>query len=686
MDRSLLGEPLGPASELSYCLPHCWAPAPATGCVAPVTIMSPWGDRAAGQAGETGGQTVSWRDEIRAIAREARISRADELVVFSGAGISQEHPTHAPSGVQLMKSAIKNFFIPQTLDEMSDAYASIRAVTGEPESLFRGRPRLEAVLDVVNDVYGPEALAYLTPYFTARPSNRVHAMLGAHLDQGGRHVTANFDRFVEHVASPHAPEINHFHGEVETDSDALPFGARLGAIEHGFDTTERARLLEPLSSPSTRCIAFIGYSFSDYFDVTPAVVSAIQAGALDDKTVIWLDFDHTLSEPTVVAAEPSDRRGIIGAARARGVAVVAIAGWSGDALFELLSEIGCRLDPAWAAPTQCDADDATLHPTYPASDEQRRAATVRLLSRFGMLGRLPSTRLGLGIADIPASTLADYWWKKGRYERARDSAIAALEPHHPHRDIQALLLHARFDWIEGRLSKAATRTLAAISALDVEAGAPTALRAEALERYGRVAVAARRTPDARLLLLPRMRRRLPDYEHRVNTLLHAREVGGAATSHLRDASETFRAEVLGRRASSEAATVTHRADLMERFSQSESIDAYVDYVRGNANRGSWELPRTNGDWRPSMNDLYDIVGNVADKHRLTLFEPRGLARKQPNPFHAARQVDASEYHRVRMVTRHLLTRLQRTAQDVVRWHAGGTSTTWLRLIRKVARR
>ncbi len=63
-----------------------------------------------------------------------------------------------------------------------------------------------------------------------------------------------------------------------------------------------------------------------------------------------------------------------------------------------------------------------------------------------------------------------------------------------------------------------------------------------------------------------------------------------------------------------------------------------------------------------MTDLYDAIGNEADKHRLMLFEPRGLASQWTRPFYAARQLDASQYHRLRMVVRHVLTRIARTVK------------------------
>lgn len=614
-----------------------------------------------------GGRTVSWQTEIRRVAESAGVERACELVVFSGAGISQEHPTHAPSGWGLMTAALANFFLPGTLDEMGDTYDAIRRVTGQPEAVFYGRPRLEAVLDVVNEVYGPEGLAHLTPYFAGRQSNRVHAMLAAHLSQGGPQITANFDRFIEHLALPESPQINHFHGQIESPSDTLPFGARLGAIEHGFEAAERSRFLEPLVDDRTRCVAFIGYSFSDYFDATPAIVSAIQSGALDGKTLVWFKYDRERSEPVIVPPDPDDLRGVIGTALARGIVVVTVVGRSGDALFELLAAVGCELDEGWTTEVVCDGSEVARLPPYPLEDGQEKTATLLLLSRFGMLGRIPSKRLDLTADDIPPAMRTEYYWKKGHYEEARTSALAALQPERPFDQIRMLLLHARFDWIEGRLGSAGRQVLAAIRELDRESDAPASLRIEALERYGRIAVHMRRTPDARLALLPGLRRRLPDYERRAELLLASRDAELTAMSHLQDALRSFQVEVLGRRSRIvDSETATRRADLMERFNQTESIDSYVGYLRGNANLGIWELPATDGNWQEQMSKLYDAVGNEADNSRLILFEPPGSSLQPLKPWRAARALDVSTYHRLRMLARHWMKRLPRMARQLIK--------------------
>jgi len=615
---------------------------------------------------------VSGHAGIADVATSIGLAAAEQLVIVSGAGISSEHPTHAPRGEELMRQAMAGYFLPSTLDEVRAAYDGIRRVTGESEKRFEGRPRLEAVLDIASRTHGPAALAHLTTNFTGRPSNRVHRMLAAHLAAGGRQVTANFDRFIEHVAPSGTTGPHHFHGEVEAPLDVLPFGARLGAIEHGFDERDRELMLEALVDPRTVAIAWVGYSFSDYFDATPAVVGAIEAGGLDGKTILW--FDHSSADPSVSGLPSAELLpAVIDAAVSRGLAIVRVVGRTGDGLFELLAALGCALDPGWSRAAACGGADGPVPSPYPADDAGRKAATLALLRRFGLLGRLPSAALGLAVEDIPADDLAEYWWKRGRYALGRASALAAIGSSDAHRTVRCLLVHARFDWIEGRYLRAGREVLVAVRALDADPLAPRELVVEALERFGRIARDMRRMPDAALLALPRLRRRLPDYEARAEAALaDGRGVDGVALADLRDALQNYRDFVVDPAAPGSGASA--RARLIERFGQSESLDSYIDYVRGNANIGTWPFPRSGDDWQTPMGLLYDVVGNAADRRRLTLFQPSDGPLRELRPLRAARALDASDWHRFRMLGRFCLIRLRSAMRRLrSRWRGAGAA-------------
>jgi hypothetical protein len=590
---------------------------------------------------------TSQKEVARAVT-QMKLTSADQLVIVSGAGISTEHPTHAPAGVPLMEQAMNDFFLKGTIEMMRAAYKKLHEVTQQPAELFSGRPRLEAVLDVVSRSYTPRALAHLTPNFTNRPSNRNHHLLAAHLAAGGRQVTANFDRFIEHVTVRGAGAPFHFHGEVERPRKTLPFGARLNAIEHGFDDITRVRTLAPIVDPKTKVLAFIGYSFSDYFDATPALVSAIDSGALDGTAILWLK--HEWTDPVVEIDPASDRAyGVIPSALARGLKVVRVTGRSGDALYQILNAVGCTVDPTWANEETCTCPKRVRPRRYRTTPENRRAATARLLARFGMLGKIPTSGLDLQVSDVPIGDVGEYWWKRGDYQKGRACALAGVEPSDPHAEARRELIDARYHWIEGRYIRGARAVLTALRRLDADPAAPVPLVAEALERYGRIAVHMHRTPDARLFLLPAFRRRLPDYERRVEDLAaRAREVGGTPLSHVRDALANYRKEVLGHPSpTSNRTSANARALLIERLSQAESLDAYVDYIRGNANIGDYAFPVTDGDWHKPMKQLYEVIGNTADQDRLSLFQP--LRNGSHHPLRAALSLDASWWHRLRMV-------------------------------------
>ncbi len=98
--------------------------------------------------------------DAESIARTAVLVTPDELAIVSGAGVSLEHPTHSPLGWELMAQAMESYFLPGTLADLEAAYEAMKIVTKLPDEFFEGRPRLEAVLDVVNRTHGPVALGH----------------------------------------------------------------------------------------------------------------------------------------------------------------------------------------------------------------------------------------------------------------------------------------------------------------------------------------------------------------------------------------------------------------------------------------------------------------------------------------------------------------------------------------------
>ncbi|MFA4929495.1 MAG: hypothetical protein WC558_13335, partial [Patulibacter sp.] len=585
---------------------------------------------------------------------------------------------------ELMRQAMDGYFLDGLLAALHDAYRVQRtimdpAVAADPQRLagfLRGRPRLEAVLDVVHRTHGATALGRLGANFRHREPNRLHRLLAAHLAAGGSQATANFDRWIEACLGTPADEARllHFHGEVDPTGHAemLPFGALLGELEFGFRTDERDRLIRTLTGAGRRATAWIGYSFSDYFDVTPAVVEAIEEGRFAGHTMLWFDFSPSAPEVTNLGAATAVPE-ILRTAERHGARVERIAGWSGDALATLLEELGCDIDVAWRRPDPCPGCSPARPVAAPSDERIRREATVRLLARFDMGGRVSDDEsfLGLRVRDLADAYQPEYWWKKGEYERGRAAALALLDPEQPWHDVRALLVDSRFDWIEGRLGRAGRRAVRAIRLMDAGSDPPFDVCVEALERFGRIAVHMARSPDTRRLPLQRLLRRLPDYPSRVAALREAIDatmrgrarglenlVASESVRHLDDALENYRREIVaGARhrptttTDDAAATLARtRSRTIERFEQSESISSLLNYVHGNANIGFWDFPIADGlDWQRPMAELYATVGNVADIHRTALMTP--YAHRPPSiaeAWHAGRSLDVSGWHRMRM--------------------------------------
>ncbi|MBX3079861.1 MAG: hypothetical protein KF692_11600 [Cryobacterium sp.] len=599
------------------------------------------------------GNAVNQFDPAK-LVREMSLESAKQLVILTGAGASMEHPSHVPSGVELMNQALRDYFLPGVAHDLRNACTEIRKITGAPRSAYVGRPRLEAVLDVVATSYGAVALGHLTSRFIGREPNRVHRMLAAHLAAGGRQVTANFDRLIEHALEERAAIAPfHFHGSVEGTEDALPFGARLGEIEHGFNDADREKFLSALSAVDITTIAWFGYSFSDYFDATPALIGAINEGRFDGKNFLW--FAHGSDAPHVseidIASE--DNPAVLLSAHARGLRVVKIGGCSGDALFQLLKELECMLDDAWAQPESCNGSDLPLDSPFSAEQDAKVHATVNLLGRFGLIGRVghSTENLGLSVEELPGSAAAEYWWKKGAYKKAFRASLETLDRTDQTYRIRRLLLGARIDWIRGRLIWAGIRVVAAIRLIDRETEETPELYVEALERFGRVAVHMARSLDTRFFPLWLLRRAVPDYVHRMSSIGKlAAVVSVVPIAHASDALQNYFREV-GRidRAADRPIAAARRRELLERFSEFESLDSYVDYVRGNANIGSWTFPVGPRTWQEQMAKLYTVVGNEADIHRMALLNSPRRDATLFDAVRAACALDVTGWQRLRMV-------------------------------------
>lgn len=628
-------------------------------------------------------KTLTVADLLHGLA----VHSPEELTIVSGAGVSVEHPTHAPSGANLLSQALQECFLPGLQDELTKLYQEVMRIT-HPDAtsesrkwMAQNRPRLETVLDVVHTVGDPTSQNRLADNFRDQPVNRLHHMLAAHLHAGGRQATANFDRLIEDAGSSSVASkaILHFHGEVTLTDNALPFGSRLSEIEHGFSKTASEELITMLTAAPTRAVVWIGYSFSDYFDVTPAICAAVDAGRFDEISFVWCDYGNT--DPTVEQLSgESTGHAILDTALRRGLSVYRLQGRVGDALYHVLKRIGVRLDASWQMtpqPCHCRARPESSPAARTATNEelitQKREATIRLIHRLGLIGRIANdgSFLGLTVSDIPDEFLADYWWKKGKYRRARLVTLNHITGDEKQSSAMKLLAEARFDWIEGRLSRAGHRLVTAITALAASRDGADETLCDAFERFGRLAVHMQRSPDTRYFVLPLLLRRLPDYNTRARAFIESvrkrwsegfappATASVEAIHHLLDALANFHKEVLKEaHIPGNVITLPPRTQLIESFGQSESLANLADYTRGEGNDGRWPYPlKGEEDWRDSMIKLYQLVGNEADIRRLVLFtQSQGAFANTRTALEALWQLDASFYQRIRFLTKYYIDR------------------------------
>lgn len=220
-----------------------------------------------------------------------------QAVCLTGAGVSANPPTNLPLGFGLTQRVFEQFFEPGALEVVLAYHEALGLRSPSPcasESTVR-LPRLEMVLGVAARVHGTRrALRVLDDLRTARP-NPLHAFFAGHLVQGGRHITANFDMYIEATLPANFDSSDvlwHFHGSVGSADTADSLGATLAAIEKGFDGDEEARLHQFLTAGDVLLV--FGYSGSDLFDVDPAVAK-LPSSALRGKRVLWFTDASVLS-------------------------------------------------------------------------------------------------------------------------------------------------------------------------------------------------------------------------------------------------------------------------------------------------------------------------------------------------------------------------------------------------------
>jgi len=352
------------------------------------------------------------------------------VVMLSGAGVSWEGPASLPTGWELTRRVLSAFFLPDTLTTVLEHHSAVGWCSQDPCKPVAARhprpPRLETVLGVVAAVYGHDAVAAaLADIRTARP-NRLHRFFAAHLAEGGRHITANFDGCIETAADGDYPgwrsraRLFHFHGSFTADPSGKSLGATLAQIQGGFSTPIAAEFLELF--PTEGILVITGYSGSDFFDVD-TTVRAMRPGSLARLRVIWIAHNDgpwghmkLSGSGTLPSAAPTLMPPLTGHLQRAGAQVEMVCGPTGD----LIRAIAARWnlpDPGTPAPRT--AWVASL----PADPDKQRSATFLLYRELGLHGEI-ARMLRAGPppgVDPRAVWLArsELLWEQGRWGTLR---------------------------------------------------------------------------------------------------------------------------------------------------------------------------------------------------------------------------------------------------------------------------
>lgn len=375
---------------------------------------------------------------------------AGSLLFWFGAGISRA--SGMPDGAGLTRHWLAHHLPPEELAPLLAVFAVSERWTG------KSLPRLEKVIEDTLWVAGEDCLANLE-IFRHCPPNWVHRQIAAVLwQQGGWAVTTNFDEAVETavqetggtlaVLTPqdHTPPtpgsggLLKLHGSIHQPWEGL--GHSIRNLERGLAPPLRERLLSLLDDPQ-QTVVFLGYSGSDFFDITPLFEERLQREDPFQARAIWLCWQpepvkegaadeaallELLEEGACtmfMAFDPARRRLLIGPTE---VTLPAVVGELAAATLLLPSSVAAPLPPS----RRWDQDWSARFDPSPA---QRRLFAARLYASLGM-GRAalhhtaPAALQAGRVADtesrLALNALRDLGWYEAEYH-CRQQLLAPPE-------------------------------------------------------------------------------------------------------------------------------------------------------------------------------------------------------------------------------------------------------------------
>lgn len=220
----------------------------------------------------------------------------DQWVIWAGAGISKPSPTCLPLGRKLTEFALENACGSEAGEAIITVWDQVYGFLDQPDiqNNFGSIPRLESILDVINEVETKAIdidFSFMKGFkaFLEAPFNNLHASLSILLSLGAHVITPNFDLCIEKaynklfsgkdmlvlnktdglieyksVTRDKTGEVWHYHGapdEIDT------MGATLHIVKDGLQQNARDKLTKMIQR--AKVVIFVGYSFSDAFDINP---------------------------------------------------------------------------------------------------------------------------------------------------------------------------------------------------------------------------------------------------------------------------------------------------------------------------------------------------------------------------------------------------------------------------------
>lgn len=214
----------------------------------------------------------------------------EEVIFWTGAGISMQSPTNLPGGADLTKLCIDTFMPEGTLNLVKSLF-----YLGKFKDSFGNRkklPRLELIIEDIIGVLGFEAFKYFC--FMDIPEqylNLYHLFFAKHITKGGHNFTMNLDNGIEKILLCLIDRIVKLHGTITDKSSYKNLGLLLKNIVNGFNNKLAQNIHNVLISSKIKILCFIGYGGVDSFDVIPffkALVNNIRKDSLKNLTVIWI--------------------------------------------------------------------------------------------------------------------------------------------------------------------------------------------------------------------------------------------------------------------------------------------------------------------------------------------------------------------------------------------------------------